>query len=251
MQKRWIAAAGLVLIASFSAHPQSPSGSPPGSAATPSGEQIIARYVEAIGGRAAWESLRSRTSLGTIEFTSIPLSGTVMIHEKAPNRVLQVVIVEGAVFRQGFDGRVAWSDDPQDGVKTKSGEELSEAARDADFYRPININKMYSKIAVTGQEEIEGRTAYLVEATSTDGTVEKVDFDAQSGLIVRAIAQRHVGQNVTTFQQDLQDYREVDGVKLPFTVVQTGGGAPFTIHFGEFHHNVDLEDSEFAKPDVQ
>jgi zinc protease len=243
VRKRWIAAAGLILFFAVSVRPQTPS--------SPSAEQIITRYIGAIGGRAAWEALHSRTSLGSIEFPSMHLSGTVMIHEKAPNRVLQVVILEGAVFRQGFDGKLAWSDDPQDGVKTKSGKELSEASRDADFYRPINISKMYSKIAVAGDDEIEGREAYLVQATDPDGGVEKIYFDAQSGLIVRVNAQRHVGENVTAFQQDSQDYREVDGVKLPFTVIQTGGDVPFTIHFGEFHHNVDLDDSEFAKPDVQ
>lgn len=247
--KRWIASAGLVLVFAFAAHSQSPS--PSSAHATPTGEQIIDRYVEAIGGRAVWQGIHSRTSLGNIEFPTVHISGTVMIHEKAPNRVLQVVILEGAVFRQGFDGQVAWSDDPQDGVKTKSGDELSEAARDADFYRPINMKKLYSKLVVSGQEEIDGQMAYVVEAASADGSVEKIYFDVESGLIVRAIARRHNGAEVTTFQQDLQDYRDVDGVKLPFTVVQTGGEAPFTIHFGEFHHNVDLEDSEFAKPDVQ
>jgi hypothetical protein len=246
-RSRWMAIAILVLVCGFVARSQSR----PAAGATPSGEQIIDRYVEAIGGRAAWQSLHSRTSLGNIEFPTIHISGTVMIHEKAPNRLLQVVIVEGAVFRQGFDGKIAWSDDPQDGVKTKSGDELSESARDADFYRPINMKKLYSKVAVTGQEAIDGQMAYVVEATSADGTIEKIYFDEQSGLIVRAVARRHAGGAITSFQQDLQDYGEVDGVKLPFTVVQTGDEAPFTIHFGEFHHNVDLEDSEFAKPDVQ
>ena len=51
------------------------------------------------------------------------------------------------------------------------------------------------------------------------------------------------------FQQDLQDYRDLRS-KATFTVVQTGGEAPFTIHFGEFHHNAYREESQFAKPDV-
>jgi zinc protease len=246
-RKRWWATLGLVLIWAFAAHSQST----PTPHAVPTAERIIDRYVEAIGGRAAWLSLHSRTSLGNIEFPSVHVSGTVMMHEKAPNKVLQVVIIEGAVFRQGFDGQVAWSDDPENGLKTKSGDELSEATRDADFYRPINMKKLYTKLAVSGEEQIGERMAYLVEGTNADGTIDKVYFDEGSGLIVRAIAQRHVGTDVTTFQQDLQDYREVDGVKLPFTVVQMGGAAPFSIHFGELHHNVELEDSEFAKPDVQ
>jgi hypothetical protein len=237
----------LVLVCAFAARSQS--NSAPRS--LPTAEQIIDRYVEAIGGRAAWLSIRSRTSLGNVEFPSVHISGTVMMHEKAPNRVLQVVIVEGAVFRQGFDGQVAWSEDPENGLKMKSGDELSEATRDADFYRSINMKKLYTKFAVPGEEQIGGRMAYLVEGTNADGTIEKIYFDEESGLIVRAIAQRHVRTEVTAFQQDLQDYGDVDGVKLPFTVVQTGGPAPFTIHFGEFHHNVELEDSEFARPDVQ
>lgn len=216
---QWMIAAALVLCFSFVAHSQSPSAA----RAMPGGEQVIDRYVEAIGGRAAWQSLHSRTALGNIEFPTVHISGTVMIHEKAPNRVLQMVILEGAVFRQGFDGNVAWSDDPQDGVKTKSGEELSETARDADFFRPINMKKRYMKLAVTGEEKIGGQMAYLLETTSADGAVEKIYFDEQSGLIVRAISRRHMGAEVVNFQQDLQDYREVDGVKLPFTAVQTGG----------------------------
>src|ERR1700679_444915 len=98
-RKRWLAVASVVLVCAFAACSQS--NSAPRS--LPTAEQVIDRYVEAIGGRAAWLSIHSRTSLGNVEFPSVHISGTVMMHEKAPNRVLQVVIVEGAVFRQGFD----------------------------------------------------------------------------------------------------------------------------------------------------
>lgn len=218
---------------------------------SPTADQIIDRYITATGGRDAWMKLHSRTSLGTIDLPSVGSSGTVMIHEKAPNRVLQVVILQGAVFRQGFDGEVAWSEDPAEGLKVKSGPELAEMKRESDFYHVVDIKKFYSKFAATGQEQIGDASAWAVEGVDLDSVTEKMYFDTKTGLLVRSVIQRHVGDKLTTFQQDLVDYRPVDGVKLPFEVSQTGGDAAFTIKISEFRHNVDLEDSEFAKPDVQ
>jgi hypothetical protein len=214
-------------------------------------DQIIDRYIAATGGRDAWMKLHSRTSLGTIDLPSVGASGTVMIHEKAPNRVLQVVILQGAVFRQGFDGETAWSQDLADGLKVKSGPELAEMKRESDFYHVVDIKKFYSKFEATGREQIGDASAWAVEGVDLDGVTEKMYFDAKTGLLLRSVIQRHVGDKLTTFQQDLADYRQVDGVKLPFEVTQTGGDAAFTIKISEFRHNVDLEDSEFAKPDVQ
>jgi photosynthetic reaction center cytochrome c subunit len=217
----------------------------------PTADQIIDRYITATGGRGAWMKIHSRTSLGTIDLPSVGASGTVMIHEKAPNRVLQVVILQGAVFRQGFDGEVAWSEDPAEGLKVKSGPELAEMKRESDFYHVVDIKKFYSKLVATGQEQIGDESAWAVEGVDLDGVTEKMYFDTKTGLLVRSVIQRHVGDKLTTFQQDLADYRQVDGVKLPFEVSQTGGDAAFAIKISEFRHNVDLEDSEFAKPDVQ
>ena len=45
------------------------------------------------------------------------LTGTVEIHEKAPNSMLAVITLGGAVFEQGFDGTIGWSDDPQNGLR--------------------------------------------------------------------------------------------------------------------------------------
>lgn len=176
------------------------------------------------------------------------LSGTVMIHDKAPNRSLLVVILAGATFRQGYDGIAGWTDDPQDGLRDITGAQLTETARDADFYHPLHLKKLYSKFATAGVEEINGHNCYALEATLPDGSVDKLYFDAASGLLLRLVGQRHDDTSATKVQEDFDDYKEVEGVKLPFTLQQVDEKAPFTIHIDELHHNVDLDDSEFAKP---
>lgn len=214
-------------------------------------QQILDKYVQAIGGRAAWEKLKTRVSMGTIEIPSMSLSGTVLVHEKAPNRMLMVVILAGSAFRQGFDGTEGWSDDPVNGMHVKTGAALEEMRRDADFYHPLHLQQIYSKFAVEGTEKINGSDAYVLEATLPDGGADKMYFDKESGLVVRIETKQHTSDGVQSFVEDIEDYHQVDGVKLPFTVHQTNAASSYTIRFGDVHHNAELDDSEFSKPAAQ
>lgn len=225
----------------------------PAPAATlPTVDQILDRYVKAVGGRDAWQKFTSRTIMGTIEVPSMGLSGTVLIHEKAPNRVLLAVIINGAAFRQGFDGNAGWTDDPKNGLRDQSGAELAEARRQADFFRAVDQRRLYSKLTVTGREKIGDRETFVIEATVPEGSdPTRMYFDTQSGLLLRVISQNHDADGVSEVREDFEDYREVDGIKMPFTSSQTSGDTTYTTRYGEVHHNVDLDDAEFAKPTAQ
>jgi hypothetical protein len=221
-------------------------------AAAPSVSQIIERYQKAVGGRDAWKKLTSRSSMGTVEVPSMSLGGTVVIHEKAPDKILTIIIIAGSAYRQGFDGRIGWAEDPQDGLREQTGAELAEARRQSDFYGPFDLDRQYAKLAVLGREKVDDREAYVLEASLPEGgQPDKLYFGAQSGLPVRIVSQHHTPEGVSEFREDFSDYREVDGVKLPFTVSQAGAGPAFIVKIGEVRHNVAFEDSEFAKPAVQ
>ncbi|MFY9805337.1 MAG: hypothetical protein WA211_17635 [Candidatus Acidiferrales bacterium] len=256
MKFAWSKALGVAALGMFigiPAHAQtsSPAATAPGAAtaATPTADQVLDHYVNAIGGRAAWTKLNSRVSKGTIEIPSMNnLSGSVEIHEKAPNSMLAVITLAGAVFEQGFDGTTAWSDDPQNGLRVLSGAELEDARREADFYHPLDLKKLYTKMTVTGTEKVRDHDAYVVEASSGAGDPDKMYFDTESWLLVRAVNHRNTPDGVKVFQAEVGDYRDVDGVKLPFTVQQSSAESAFTIKFTEIQHNLQLADAQFAKP---
>jgi zinc protease len=221
-------------------------------AALPTADQVLDHYVQAIGGRAAWMKLNSRVSKGTIEIPAMNnLSGTVEIHEKAPNLMLAVINLGGAAFEQGFDGNVGWSDNPRDGLRELSGGELDDARREANFYHAVELKKNYTKMTVTGIEKVDDHDTFAVEATRAEGAPDRIYFDTQSGLMVRSVNQRNTSDGVTEFTADVDNYTEVDGVKLPFTVRQTSASATFIIQFTEVHHNLQLTDSQFAKPPAE
>lgn len=251
----FFAATVLSLVLSASTLAQTPDKSTPQpprpaavTAATPSADQILNRYIEAIGGRESWEKLSSRISTGTIEIPKMNLSGTIDFREKAPNRLLHTIVLNGATFRQGFDGAHGWTDDPKDGVRDETGAELEDTRLDSDFYHPLDLHKLYSKFTVTGTEKVGERNTFVVEAARAGADPDKLYFDTQSGLVLRILSRRHTSDGVMVYQEDLEDYREVDGIKLPFTVHQTTEDAAFTIQFAEVHHNVELDDQQFSKP---
>jgi len=254
MKKNWmkiLAATVASVMLSFSAFAQAPGGAdqkPAASAATPSVDQILDSYVKAIGGEAAWHKITSRIAKGTIEIPAMSLSGTVESHEKAPSSMLVVVNIAGATFQRGCDGTTAWSDDPRNGLRTETGAEAADSLRQSDFYHQVNMRKYYSKWNVTGTEKIGDQDTYAVEATSTAGDVDKMYFDTKTGLMARAITTVHTPEGAAVIQTDLSDYHDIDGIKLPFSVHQSSAQSDYTIKFTDVQQNVQLADSQFAKP---
>jgi hypothetical protein len=222
-------------------------------AALPSVDQVLDKYVVASGGRAAWQKLNSRVSKGTVDLPAMNVSGTLDMREKAPDRMLVRVTISGSVFSQGFDGHVGWSSDPQNGLHEQTGAELAETKREADFYHLLDFRKIYPKISVTGTEKLGEHSAYVVEATPPEGgEPDKIYFDTQTSLPIRVITQHHDPDgSVDAFQEDFEEYHTVDGVKIPFTIHQSNSQVAFTIKIDEVRHNVDLDDGQFAKPAAQ
>ena len=260
--KRVLALASLVLLLGISACGQknakpatdsTPSSAAGGAAGVaPTVDQIISHYQQAVGGRAAWQKLKSRSSMGTIDVPSMNLSGTVVIHEKAPDKMLTIIIIAGSAFRQGFDGTVGWAEDPQDGLREQTGAELAEAKRQSDFYSPFDLHHHYSKLVSRARKKWTIATLTCSKPRLRKGASRtSCIFDAQSGLPVRIVSQHHTPEGVSEFREEFSDYREVDGVKLPFTISQESADSAFTVRISEVRHDVEFEDSEFAKPAVQ
>lgn len=215
----------------------------------PTPDQIIEKYVKAVGGRAALGKLTSRVATGTVEFDAVPGAFSQEIYEKAPNK--QFYSMDAGQFgliRIGFNGTVGWEDNPQTGLQELSGMRLAVTKRNADFYRAVKLKETYPKMSVTGKEAVNGHDAYVLEATPPDGPAEWMYFDTESGLLVRHKGQNEAPTGPIMVETTLSDYREVDGIKLPFTTYVSRPDISFTIRLSEVKHNLPIEDSKFEKP---
>lgn len=215
----------------------------------PSVDKIVEKYVGALGGKAAIEKLTSRVAKGTFEMDQMPGTASEEIYQKAPNKQLGVTDSPNfGVVRFGFNGTVGWQDMPQTGLQDVTGTQLTAMKRNADFYRELKLKETYPKMIVKGKESVNGHDAYVVEATPADGPAELMYFDVDSGLLVRIQAQEEGPSGTGTVETTFDDYREVDGIKLPFVIRQSRSEFSFVIRLTEVKHNVPIEDAKFDKP---
>ena len=218
-------------------------------AVTPSVDQILDKYVEALGGRGAIEKLTSRVSKGTFEADQMPGPAAEEIDAKAPNKQYMATDAPGfGLIRRGFNGAVGWEDNPQTGLRDVTGSELAAMKRDADFYEAIKLKDLYPKMTLKGKESVNGHDAYVIEATPSDGPPDTMYFDADSGLLVRTLREVEGPYGKVTVDATFDDYREVDGIKLPYLMHFSMGPFAFAIKLSEVKHNVPIDDAKFEKP---
>jgi hypothetical protein len=219
-------------------------------------DEVLAGYVAALGGRAALEKITSRVAKGSFDVSGIAMSGPVEIYAKSPNLMLLVLKMPGQeTFKDGFDGRVGWEQNPDDGITDKTGLELGSAIRDADFYQPLKLRLQYPNLIFKGTAKlslgkggsgkVEERDTLLVLEAPRNGSPRRFYFDLSNGLLLRTEEWNAVGK--MTEAVEYQDYREVDGVKVAFTfhIIQD---LHFTIKITEVKHNVPIDDAIFVKP---
>ena len=200
----------------------------------PEVEPILERYAEAVGGRTAFEKLSTRVSKGRIEgaYAGMKVSGTVELLEKAPDKYVTLVDVKGlGVVRRGFTGEYGYTQIPMFGFRELEGEELAALRLEARSGWGEDLRRLYRSMTLKGREEVGGAQAHVVEATTAEGASVKLYFDAQTGLLVR---------RDRTFYED---FREVDGVRLPFRIRDNFAVITLT----EVRHNTGLDDARFAE----
>lgn len=221
-------------------------------AALPSADQIVDKYVQAIGGKAAVEKVNSRQSKGTFDLPAMGVSAPVELYAKAPNKTVLTIDIAGfGTVQRGYNGATGWDSNPQTGMRDLSGGELAQMKLGAEFYRDVKITQLFPKMTVKGVEKVGGQDAYVVEGTSADGIVERMYFNTQTGLIVRTDIDADTPEGKMAVTSLLSDYRDVDGVKVPFTIEQKTPTIEFIIKLESVKHNVPIDDAKFNKPAAQ
>jgi zinc protease len=217
--------------------------------ADPSVDDILTRYVAALGGRAAISKHTTRISKGTLELVGVTVGGAAESYSKAPNKYLSIVsIPDFGEIRRCFDGQSGWISRPDNGVQPLAGQDLASTQRDAIFYQSLELKKNYPQMTLKGKQDVGTWPAYVVDGTTSDGTVRHMYFDVSSGLLIRADEESDSPQGRDTIQFFFEDYRDVDGVKQPFTVRQLHGKVSFIVRLIEVKWDDPIDDAKFAKP---
>jgi photosynthetic reaction center cytochrome c subunit len=218
----------------------------------PTADQILDKYIQALGGAQRLSALTSFTASGTYsgydtDFAKKPAE----VYAKAPGlrtTIIHPPIGEGATV---FDGRNGWIAEANALLPliTLTGGELDAATLEAELAFPANI-KQY----LTGWRAgfpammLDDRNVVVVQGTAPGGSRVKLFFDKDSGLLVRMVMFTTTVIGLNPREIDYSDYREVAGVKVPFkwTAVWTDGRSEFEMT--DVKPNVAIDPAKFAKP---
>jgi hypothetical protein len=183
---------------------------------------------------------------GTVEIANIGAFGSIEIFAKAPSMRLQKTVLPGfGSLGSGFDGRNGWRQTPLAGVLDLSGDALELLKRDSDILREFRLAKLFAPWTLEGTARTSGRECHVLAAPSAEGRFGRWHFDAASGLLIRTEGFTDEGLPLET---EYDDYREVGGLKYPFTLRQFTPVYRMITRFEAIRQNVPLEDSAFARP---
>jgi hypothetical protein len=183
----------------------------------PTAEQLVEKYYQALGGVATIEKLKSRVMTGTLT----TMAGAELGYELTQSGGDQVLAViktpQAGIVQRGFDGHVGWEKN-SNGLRDLSPEEIAYLQRYPDIYKDIKLREQFTRMNVVGKPKIDGRDVYFVRANTASGKREQLYFDAETGLLVRRITSTTTPVGIIPEQIDFADYRDVDGMKVTFTI---------------------------------
>src|SRR3989440_529832 len=188
--------------------------------------KIIDQYVKAAGGGKALSRIQTLAIEGT--FTSDDgKTGTYTLDTKLPNRYYSELLVGDKNLIEAYNGKSAWHQNAAGELGTLVGSEGMQLEAAAQYYnsRLLNLKKSKIALAFVGRAEVRGKDALQLEVATATGVKRQVFFDPQTHLVVKEAA------TVGGVEEEIlyDDYRTVDGVKLPNKVELHRGNDKYVI----------------------
>jgi predicted Zn-dependent peptidase len=213
-----------------------------------SGEELLKKHIEAIGGESAVMKIKDRIIEGKVSIFAGPqtIEGTFKRTEKFPNK--QVFIITTPLFSQEVynDGkRVVQSG--MGGTRELSGDELKKALEDSQFNMLYRTAELGYKMTAKEKKMLKGRPVYVAELEQALSGKSTLVFDAEDFMLISETRKQNTPQGEIDVTTTYSDFKPVDGVMQPFKIVQSLGMADVQLLVTSIKQNVGIPDEEFVK----
>lgn len=211
----------------------------------PTADQVVDKYISAIGGK---DALMKVTDM-TTSMSSEGQMGAIMItrKQKLPNKFSMVINANGMeVMKQTGDGSKVVMGGMQ-GSRTIDGPAAQQMTAVNTIFPELHYTENGIKTTLAGPEKVDGKDTYKLSHTTADGAVTWTDnFDATTGLKVQSVTTMKSQQGEVTTTSIFSDYKEVNGIKFPMTILQQSPRGPMTMTIDNVKINKGLKDSDFT-----
>jgi len=216
----------------------------------PAPDEVLDKYVQAIGGTERVAALTSFVAKGTrVGYGPENEPRPAEIFARRGQRTT-IVHTSGGDSTTTYDGRAGWIAAPfrPVAVLALSDQDVDGLKLEADLSFPNGIKQALTKWRVGPAAVIDDHDVQVVQGTTARGTTATLYFDMESGLLVRSVRYSDSPVGRIPRQTDYSDYRAVSGVKMPFKWTMTWLDGRDMFEITAVQPNVAIDAARFAKP---
>jgi len=216
----------------------------------PSADQILDKYIQALGGAQRVAAVTSFAGKGTYQGYAELEKSPIEITAKAPGQRATIIHTSNGDWTTTYDGRTGWVAEPGRPVPLLelTGQFLEAVKVDADLAFPARIKQSFTQWRVGYPTMINDHEVEVLQGSSGGNFPVKLYFDKESGLLVRQVRYTNSPVGLNPTQIDYMDYRDVSGVKMPYRWTTTWTDGKASTELGEIKVNTPIADAQFAKP---
>jgi zinc protease len=228
-------------------------------ASSQTADEVIEKSIAAMGGRAAFDKIKTRVMTGTITLNTPAgdLPGTIEIQNARPNKTRTLIKADLTQFGAGmleidqrFDGQTGYVLNTLQGNRDITGNQLDNLRNQAFPHAFLSYKESGFTAKLEGKQKVGSGEAYVLVLAPAKGSTIRQFIDTETMLPVRFVMSVNVPELNADIEQttDLSAYREVDGVKQPFKLTSSSSAQSFTVDLTKIEHNVAVDDKVFVKP---
>lgn len=224
----------------------------PGNPDAPMPEQILDKYIQALGGPQKLAAVTSFTAKGTVQPYASPVKDAMELFAKAPAQRRMIIHTAEGDSTATFDGRNGWMAAPAVDrpvtLTALAGGELDHAHLEAALAFPGQLKTVLKQLRTGLPAQIDDKPMDLIQGTLDGRYPVNLYFDPETGLLARVVSYADSAVGLAPTQIDYADYREAGGVKMPFRWTVTWLDGRSIITLSEVQANTEIDASRFARP---
>ena len=221
----------------------------------PAADQVLDKYIEALGGADRLRSITSFIATGTaVGYGELGGTAEFSVFAKAPNQRTTLITYkehpERGFSTWVFDGTTGWIKTPRALLREYElhGGELDGARFEAQVAFPAQIKQALTGWRGAARQSIGDRDFSVVQGNGPRGFLATLYFDPRTNLLARLVRYTPSPIGRLPTQVDFADYRDVAGVKFPFELKFTWLDGRYTAKLNEVKTNVPIDAARFGKP---
>jgi hypothetical protein len=223
-------------------------------AAAQTADDIVGRYLKAVGGIDKIQSVKSLRRSGKF-IGGGGFEAVILQENKRDASVREEFVLQGMTGINAYDGKTGWKIEPWGGKKDPEAlgeEEMKGIVEDADFDGPlVDYKHKGNKIEFLGLDKFEGTDTYKLKITKPNGDVYTYYLDTDYYMPIKIDLRRLVRGEEREYETALGDYKLVNGWYLPFSVESNPKGHPqdkSKYVYDKIEANVAIDDWRFVMP---